>query len=160
MQTEFTSSYCNLDELSLFSGSDAFPSDPFPPLTSELSTDNSLSNTLDQNMSIHKSSRGLSELFIEHFEDEKPAHATNEFNWPTLSDQEKQSESQTNVESQQESPESTETQVKKALHEGNELNFAYLMSEKVYDPKRLPIEDKGRTYYYQDDPALYRKIKK
>lgn len=46
------------------------------------------------------------------------------------------------------------------LKNNEKVNFNYLISEKTFDPKHLPIEDKGTIYYYQDDPILYKKIKK
>ena len=51
-------------------------------------------------------------------------------------------------------------EIQKALKNPNNLTFEYLNSYKVYDPKHLPIEDKGKVYYYQDNPCIYKKIKK
>ena len=50
--------------------------------------------------------------------------------------------------------------INNCLKTNKSINFEYLNSEKVFDPKHLPIEDKGMIYYYQDDPILYKKIKK
>ena len=75
---------------------------------------------------------------------------------------EMQSQTVTKMDSQDISLKSNKTEhaVREALSQPNVLNFEYLTSSKVYNPKHLPIEDKGKVYYYQDDPLLYKKIKK
>lgn len=55
---------------------------------------------------------------------------------------------------------SNQKEIYQCLQPNNKLTFEYLNSSKIYDPKHLPIEDKGIVYYFQDDPTLYRKIKK
>lgn len=162
MQTEFTSSYCNLDEISLFSASDALPADPVPAFASNPSTDHSFHSLFNQPLSIQAPSPGLSELFIDPYDEDKPSQTMSETNQDESPDrlEPEKSQTETKVDSRQAGEEAPETQVRQALHKGNVLNYAYLTSDKVYDPKHLPIEDKGQTFYYQDDPALYRKIKK
>jgi hypothetical protein len=72
------------------------------------------------------------------------------------------SQTETKLDSQDPSEQSlkTESLVQEALKGGNQFSFEYLNSGKTFDPKHLPIEDKGKVYYYQDDPVLYKKIKK
>lgn len=53
----------------------------------------------------------------------------------------------------------SQSKVNRCLEEGV-ISYEYLRSDKIYDPKHPPIIDKGVTYFYQDDQALYRKIKK
>ena len=96
--------------------------------------------------------RHVHEIFVE--EDEKSFSAS--------IFKEMQSQTVTKMDSRDISLKSNKTEhaVREALSQPNVLNFEYLTSSKVYNPKHLPIEDKGKVYYYQDDPLLYKKIKK
>ena len=53
-----------------------------------------------------------------------------------------------------------DSQVKACLDGDQGVCFEYLQSTKVFDPKHLPFEDNGIMYYFQDDPVLYKKMKK
>ena len=103
-------------------------------------------------------------MFIDPFNDKiqsTQANAPKDELFSQKSDFTKGLDSQTNtkVESQEISIESN-CEIQNALADINVINFEYLTSSKVYDPKHLPIEDKGKVYYYQDDPLMYKKIKK
>lgn len=167
MQSEFTSSYRNLDEISLFSVSESFQSNSrFEKLTfADNSNEDCLSNLFSFNHSVSQKKSGLSELFIdpptrdsiqpELQKEMNYFHEVGEFSQKEIS------QTNTKLHSQETSQKSSEDlNIQKALRHGNNLSFDYLNSKKIYDPKRLPIEDKGKMYYYQDDPALYKKIKK
>jgi len=105
----------------------------------------------------------LSELFIEPKTKEifQP-EIQKEINYFQEKNYEKDnSQTNTKLDSQEFSQKSSENlNIQKALMHGNNLTFDYLNSNRVYDPKKLHIEDKGKVYYYQDDPTLYKKIKK
>lgn len=174
MHSEFASSYCKLDEISLFSACDSLQSKPLSPELNrkDPSTDDSLFQGFPFACnSPARKPNNLNELFLEpdsQITQETPdlPHNLDQARPKVLgfleNEQIIKSQTETKLDSKDISEESLPStrEVKRGLSKLNELTFDYLNSGKVFDPKHLPIEDKGKVYYYQDDPVLYKRVKK